>query len=153
MTDGLRVAPVPVRDADALRLIAESEAELAALYRPELRHAFSPDQLEAAQVRFFLARLDGAAVGCGGVAPLDGYAELKRIFTTRAARGLGVGRAIVARLETEARDMGRTLLRLETGAASPEAIALYEACGFARRGPFGEYRENGSSVFMEKTLG
>ncbi len=148
----IRVAHTPVDHPDALRLIGESEAELAALYAPEVRSAFSPEQLIAARVHFVVARIDGAAAGCGGLAPLDGYGELKRIFTTAGARGHGVGRAVVAALEAEARRRGLPLMRLETGDASPEALALYARCGYARRGPFGHYLENGSSVFMEKAL-
>jgi putative acetyltransferase len=148
----IAVAPCAVDHPDALRLIGESEAEQAAIYAPEVRYAFSPEQLVAANVHFIVARINGAAVGCGGMAPLDGYGELKRVFTTRAARGLGVGRAVVAALEAEARRRLLPLMRLETGEASPDALALYAACGYARRGPFGAYVENGSSVFMEKAL-
>lgn len=137
---------------DALAMIGESEAELASIYPPEVRYAFSPRQLIDAGVRFAVAYADGAPVGCGGCAPLDGYAELKRIFVTKSARGTGVAKALVAALEAEAATTGFTLMRLETGEASPEAIALYERLGYVRRSPFGAYVENGSSVFMEKRL-
>lgn len=148
----LTVTPCPVTDPRALRLISESEAELASLYPPEVRYAFSPDQLIAARVHFVLALRPGDAVGCGGLAPLDGYGELKRIFTTRGARGLGVGAAVVMALEAEARTRGLPLVRLETGAVSTDAIRLYERLGYRQIGPFGGYRENGSSVFMEKPV-
>lgn len=148
----LTVAPCPVTDPDALHLIGQSEAELAALYPPEVRHAFSPDQLVAARVHFVLARWGDTAVGCGGLAPLAGYGELKRIFTARAARGRGVGAAVVAALEAAAVARGLPLVRLETGAASVGALRLYERLGYRRIAPFGSYRENGSSVFMEKRL-
>lgn len=137
---------------EALALIAESEAEQAALYPPEVRHAFSPEQLRAAGVLFLVARVGGEALGCGGLAPLDGYGELKRIFVTRAARGRGIARAVLAALEAEAFRLGLPVVRLETGEASPEALRLYARAGYRRRGPFGAYRENGSSVFMEKRL-
>ncbi|SEA77832.1 GNAT family N-acetyltransferase [Rubrimonas cliftonensis] len=146
------VAPWRVESPEALALIAQSEAELAAIYPAEVRFAFSPQELVAAKVRFVVAWLDGAPAGCGGVAPLEGYGELKRIFTTRAARGRGVGRAVVTALEAEALSLGLPLARLETGHLSPEAISLYTALGYALRGPFGDYAENGSSVFMEKRL-
>lgn len=137
---------------DALAMIAESEAELASIYPAEVRYAFSPEQLTDAGVAFFVAYRDGVAVGCGGVALYDGYAELKRIFVTKAARGARVAVKIVEALEAKSAQAGRMIVRLETGEASPEAIRLYERIGYARRGPFADYVENGSSVFMEKHL-
>ena len=137
---------------DALRMIDESEAELAALYPPEVRYAFSPQQLTSSNVLFVVAYEDGAPVGCGGIAPLDGYGELKRIFVTRSARGRGLAGKIVGALEEETRLLNLPVVRLETGSASPEAIRAYEKSGYTRRGPFGSYTENGSSVFMEKTV-
>lgn len=141
---------------EALALIAGSEAELAAIYPPAVRSAFSPAQLIAAGVAFVLARdAAGHARACGGLAPLadaDGpYGELKRIYVAPEARRRGAAKAVIGALEAEARALGLPLLRLETGEASPEAIALYAALGYRRRGPFGAYRENGSSVFMERT--
>jgi putative acetyltransferase len=59
---------------------------------------------------------------------------------------------VVAALEAEARARALPLMRLETGEASTGALALYTRIGYCRRGPFGKYRENGSSVFMEKAL-
>ena len=137
---------------DALAMIAESEAELASIYPAEVRYAFSPEQLTDAGVAFLVAYRDGVAVGCGGVALYDGYAELKRIFVTKAARGARVAVKIVEALEAKSAQAGRMIVRLETGEASPEAIRLYERIGYARRGPFADYVENGSSVFMEKHL-
>ncbi|MEM7509034.1 MAG: GNAT family N-acetyltransferase [Pseudomonadota bacterium] len=137
---------------DALAMIAESEAELAALYPPEVRYAFSPRQLTDAGVIFFVALGGDTPVGCGGVAPCDGYGELKRIFVTRAVRGQGIAQIIVKRLEDEARARALPLMRLETGERSPEAIRAYEKIGYSRCAPFGDYVENGSSVFMEKAL-
>lgn len=137
---------------DALAMIGESEAELASIYPAEVRYAFSPEQLTNAGVAFLVAYRDGSTVGCGGVALYEGFAELKRIFVTKTARGARVAVRIVEGLEQIARDQGRDIVRLETGEASPEAIRLYERIGYARRGPFADYVENGSSVFMEKHL-
>lgn len=149
----LHVRPWPVESPEALALIAGSEAELASLYPAEIRFAFSPAELVAAGVRFVVAfDAEGAPVGCGGVAPLEGYRELKRLFTAPETRGRGVARAVVAALEAEALALGLPLMRLETGDRSPAALALYARLGYARRGPFGAYAENGSSVFMEKRL-
>ncbi|MEM9045183.1 MAG: GNAT family N-acetyltransferase [Pseudomonadota bacterium] len=137
---------------DALTMIGESEAELASLYPPEVRYAFSPNELRDAGVAFLTAHRDARPIGCGGVAFMTDYAELKRIFVTRSARGTGVADAIVTALEQTAREQNLQVMRLETGEASPEAIRFYMRLGYTRRGPFGSYVENGSSVFMEKHL-
>lgn len=137
--------------ADALAMIGESEAELSSLYAPEHRYAFSPDQLLNANVRFLVA-YEGTPVGCGGMAPCDGYGELKRVFVTRTARGQGLAARIVHALEDIASKEGFPLMRLETGLASPDALALYRKLGYRETGPFGVYVDNGSSVFMERAL-
>lgn len=152
MTGSIELRRDDALGPDALALIAESEAELASIYPPEVRYAFSPDQLLDAAVTFVTAYRHGTPVGCGGMAPLDGYGELKRIFVTRAARGSGVADAIVAALEEAARTASLPLMRLETGHDSPEAVRFYTRIGYRTRGPFGAYAENGSSIFMEKPL-
>ena len=93
-------------------------------------------------MRFFVARLDGLAVGCGGVAVFDDYAEVKRMYTRPAARGWGIAKALLHRIEEEARGAGKSVLRLETGTNQQAAIGLYERAGFRFRGPFGpQYRD------------
>ncbi|MEL6235393.1 MAG: GNAT family N-acetyltransferase [Pseudomonadota bacterium] len=153
----VQIDEIPPDHPDALALIAGSEAELAALYPPEHRLAFSPQELAAAKVRFCIARTRPASgatlLGCGGVAPLSGYAELKRVYVTPQARGRGVAEALLRRLEAIARQLDLPVMRLETGHLSPAAIALYTRQGYVRIGPFGAYVENGSSLFMEKRLG
>ncbi|QDL91149.1 GNAT family N-acetyltransferase [Paroceanicella profunda] len=137
---------------EALALIAGSEAELAAIYPPEARFAFSPQELVEAGVRFLVAWRGGAAVGCGGVAPCAGYGELKRMYAAPAARGTGVAPALLAGLEEIARGLGLPLMRLETGTDSHAAIGLYTRSGYRPCPAFGTYTDNGSSVFMEKSL-
>jgi putative acetyltransferase len=100
---------------EARALIAELDAVLGALYEAEQRHGYSIEQAFQPHVRFFVARRDGEAVGCGAVALSDGYAEVKRMYTRAAARGQGVGGAILGRIEAEARSVGKPVLRLETG--------------------------------------
>jgi putative acetyltransferase len=55
-------------------------------------------------------------------------------------------------LEREAAKHGVTLMRLETGIKQTEAIALYRKHGYVERGPFGAYRLDPLSLFMEKQL-
>ena len=130
---------------------------LGAAYEPHQRHGLAVEQVFQPQVHFFIARRGGEAVGCGAVAFFDDYAEVKRMYTRPAARGRGVGKALLARLESEARAAGYTILRLETGTEQAAAIALYEGCGFRRRDAFGHYAEmpapnTAASLFYEKPL-
>lgn len=70
-----------------------------------------------------------------------------------ACRGRGVAEALLATVDVEAAACGLGVLRLETGTASFAALRLYARLGWRPRGPFGVYRENGLSVFLEKRLG
>ncbi len=142
---------------EAARLLEELDRYLGRLYTQEQQHGLDAAALFQPQVRFFLARLDGVAAGCAGVALLDGFAEVKRMYTAEAVRGRGVARALLTHLEAEARAAGLPLLRLETGIHQPEAIALYERTGFVARGPFGDYaamtpNQIATSLFYEKAL-
>ena len=108
-------------------------------------------------VRFFLARLNGAAVGCGGVAFLGDYAELKRMYCNPSARGRGVAQALLNEIEAAARRAKVAVLRLETGVLQHAAIKFYERNGFCVRGPFGPYSRMSPhaielSAFYEKSL-
>src|ERR1044071_5747070 len=84
-------------------------------YSSEQRHALSVDQLFQTNIRFFVVRIADEAVACGGIGFYDGYAELKRMYSKPAVRGRGVAKALLARLEAEARAVGSPLLRIETG--------------------------------------
>jgi putative acetyltransferase len=143
---------------DARVLVGELEAALAADYPPEQRHGLAFDAIFQPHVRFFVASLDGAPAGCGGVAIFDDFAEVKRMYVRPALRGRGVAQALLARIEAETRAAGRSVLRLETGIRQPAAIRVYERAGFARCAPFGEYRDLpppaiATSLFYEKALG
>jgi putative acetyltransferase len=143
--------------ADVGELIAELDAVLGAVYEPEQRHGLSIEAVFRPNVRFFVARLGDEAVGCGAVALFDGYAEVKRMYTREASRGRGVGKALLARIEREARDEGKPMLRLETGTYQVAAIGLYKGCGFRPCSAFGHYatlppHRIAASLFYEKPL-
>jgi putative acetyltransferase len=148
-----RVAVETIDQPEALALVAELDAHLEPLYPPESRHGLTVDGLRAKNVFFVLARdTSGRAMGCGAVMHADGYAELKRMYVRPSARKHGVGAAIIGFLEQHAGDHGFTTVRLETGTRQGEALSFYEGMGYARRGPFGAYRPDPLSIFMEKIL-
>jgi putative acetyltransferase len=135
-------------------MITALDTYAAGLYPPESNHPLDIEALCAPDVRFFVARLEGKAVGCGAVR-LDpaGYGELKRMFVSPDARRKNIGRAILWRLEQEASDARLPCVRLETGTRQVEALGLYRSAGYREIPPFGDYRSDPFSVFMEKRIG
>ena len=141
------------RRPEVARLIGELDTYLTALYPGESNHLLDVETLAAADIRFFVARRGAETVGCGALRiDAAGYGEVKRMYVLPAARGLKLGANILRSIEDEARRLGLRCLRLETGIHQPEAIGLYRAAGFVDRPPFGAYRPDPLSLFMEKTL-
>jgi putative acetyltransferase len=94
----------------------------------------------------------GTALATGALVLHDGWAEIKRMWVEEAARGRGIARRVLNVLIGQAASAGIEILRLETGVASHAALALYEKTGFKRRAPFGDYRPDPLSVFMERPV-
>ena len=149
----LIISPGDPREAGAAALLRCSHDLMRGLFPPEDNFFLDTDALCTPDIRFFVATRGGETVGTGALALRDGYGEVKSMFVAEAARGQGVAEALLARIETEARAHALPCLRLETGDRLPAALRLYARHGFVRRGPFGDYPDAGSSVFMEKPLG
>jgi putative acetyltransferase len=142
---------------DVRLLIGELDQVLAAEYLPEQRHGLALEALFEPHIRFFLARLSGAAIGCGGMALFDDFAEVKRMYVRETARGRGAAQALLTRIETEARVAGFGVLRLETGERQAAALRFYARAGFQPCSAFGDYTAMcpeaiATSIFMEKRL-
>jgi len=158
IVQGLQVTLVPTPTDEVITLIGELNEELFALYTPEQRHGLSLDAIFQPHIRFFVAWLDNEPVGCGGIALLDGFAEMKRLYVRPNVRGKGIAEAIVSKLAEETVKSGRTLLRLETGSHSFAALRFYSRLGFQLCEAFEPYvfmppRDIIASVFFEKHVG
>ncbi len=143
-------------DEQAKDLIRQSDELMASLYPAESNHLEDVEALKKPNV-LFVGVYEGAELaGCGAVKMLndDGdYGEIKRVFVSPGYRGKGISVEIMNFLEHHLRQSGIHLARLETGVKQPEALGLYKKLGYVERGPFGAYREDPLSVFMEKSLG
>lgn len=151
----LTISVEPFEAEDSRRLVAALDAGLAELYPPEQR--FGPnlkaEQLVGGRGEFIVARLDGAAVACGAFRLLDPEtAEVKRMYVEPGHRGLGIGRALLVRLEEMASEMGARRLVLETGVHQAAAIALYRSAGYVQVDCWGEYAAAVTSRCFEKRL-
>jgi GNAT superfamily N-acetyltransferase len=147
--DFRRVAP---RDPDAVALAEAHVEEGRRLYANWPRSpAPSLDELLGPGDRMLVAYRDGEPLACGAVRVLEpGTAEIKRMFVAAAARGRGLGRRLLARLEAEAVAMGIERVRLDTGARQVEALGLYRSSGYRE---IDDYNGNAAAAhWFEKRL-
>jgi len=149
------VSAEPFDSDDARRLIGALDAHLSSRYSPDQR--FGPnlkaEHLAAGLGTFLIARLDGAAVGCGAIRRLDEEtAEVKRMYVEPAMRGQGVAKKILGRLEAGAASLGARRMVLETGVHQAEAIGLYRRAGYREIDCWGEYATSATSVCFEKRI-
>lgn len=141
------------RQPDVIRLLTLSDAYMASLYPAESNHLLDVSALEKSAVHFFVARNEGRVVGCAALVEAgDGTAEIKRMFVDPEARGLSLGKKLMAALEEQAQSLALSATRLETGISQPEAIGLYRKAGFVEIAPFAPYKPDPLSMFMEKKL-
>jgi len=153
--DGALVQRGDLLSSAARALIEALNAELSSRYpEPGANHfRLDPDEVADGQGVFLIASSSGKPVGCGAVRRIEGRTgEIKRMYVSPGARGRGIGRAVLAALEAEARTLGIARLVLETGLRQGEALALYEGAGFSRIPAFGEYVNSPLSVCMAKDL-
>ena len=133
-------------------MLQASDAYAASLYPAESNHMLDVETLLRPQMNFFGVYVDGVSKGCGGFWAHDDCVEIKRVWIDTSARGRGLSKKLMLALESEALFLGFKIARLETGISQPEALGLYHALGYLDRGPFGEYKLDPLSVFMEKAL-
>lgn len=151
---GITVSREATWSSDSQRLLRELDDLLNDLYSADENFLELPAaDVESGRGTFLVARDDGVAVGCGAVRRLSGTtAEIKRMYVSPDARGCGIGKRILEKLEAWARDAGLSRLVLETGRLQRQAVALYEGAGFVRIPCFGEYAGSRQSVCYEKRL-
>jgi putative acetyltransferase len=149
----VRIARENPDQPDIRAFLAASDAYMATLYPAESNHLVDVATLQQDTVHFYVARHGALAIGCGAIVMADDHsAEIKRMWIDPKARGLKLGAALLAKLETAAREAGCTIMRLETGISQPEALALYRKAGFTEIAPFGSYKPDPLSLFMEKAV-
>ncbi len=111
----------------------------------ERAFALDADGLSAPSVTFWTVWQQDALVGFGALKQLDdAHGEVKSMRAAPAARGTGVGRAMLDHIIAEARRRGYARLSLETGTATlhAPAISLYRSAGFVSCDAFADYEES-----------
>jgi putative acetyltransferase len=135
-----------------LRLHLESARAQTA---PGSAHALDLTGLRSPEISFWAIWEEGALLGVGALKRLSaGHGEVKSMHTARAARGRGVGGAMLRHIIASAREGAMSRLSLETGSWEyfRPAIALYRRHGFVECAPFADYAADPNSVFMTLDL-
>ena len=139
-----------------VRALLERHLEFALAQTPaEHSFALDLDGLLDPAITFFSFRAHGVLLGIGAIKCLSpDHAEIKSMHTGEAARGRGIGRAMVTHLLAVARTRGFRRVSLETGttAAFAPARALYQSAGFISCGPFASYQPSEDNLFLTLEL-
>ncbi len=138
---GARIERVDPASREARWCVSQYFAELAKRFEggfdPERSIPADDDELRPPTGTFLVASADGEPVACGALRKISrGIGSLKRMWVAETMRGFGFGRRILAALESEARALRLTTLRLETNRALREAIHMYESSGYVEVAPF-----------------
>jgi GNAT superfamily N-acetyltransferase len=139
----VRIAAEPANSADARWCVAQYFRELGerfdAGFDPARSISADAPELTPPSGVFVIARLAGRPIGCGALKVKQRrVGEVKRMWVDGEARGLGIGRRLLAALEAEARHFGLDTLRLETNRSLIEAQALYRRAGYREVAPFND---------------
>src|SRR5437763_748252 len=148
----VEIEPVDPEHPDARYCLAEYVAELSRRSTRPVGNTALPHQVRPPAGEFFVAYLHGAAIGCGAVKHhRDAPAEIKRMWIAPQARGLGLGRRLLEKLEACALAGGARVAHIETSAVLTEALALYRSAGWIEVPPFND--EPFADHWFEKELG
>jgi putative acetyltransferase len=147
------------RAADSVALFDEMSGFVEATYPEDAENGIVPtttDELAEHGV-LVIARVGGRPAGSGALmahAPVDGLRalEVKRMLVRPQFRGRGIARLVLQRLEAIAREKGAQKLVLMCGPRQPEALRLYETCGYSQRSAYGKHEDHPLSIFFEKHL-
>lgn len=137
----VEIAPVDVGDPRARYCLQAYFTELQERfpdgYDPGANPVGDPAGMRPPGGLFLLATLGDEPVGCGGLKFHPGdCAELKRLWVSPSARGLGLGRRLLGELERRAAEHGARSVRLDSNRTLTEAIALYRGTGYREVPPF-----------------
>ena len=155
MAPGVRVVEEPATSAAAQlclgRYYRELDERFDGGFDPAKSVLHSLDEFAPPRGCFLVVYLSGEPVGCGGFTPLgEDSAYLKRMWIAAEARGHGLGRRLLAELESRARSLGYRFAKLETNKALLEAQQLYRSAGHAEVAPFND--EHYAHRWFEKRL-
>lgn len=152
----MQIAVEDPSGAEVAAFLGEHLADMFATSPAESVHALDVEALRGTTVTFWTVRDGDVLLGCGALKEIGAdHGEIKSMRTTVAARGRGVGAAMLAHLVAVAEGRGYVRLSLETGTQEYFAPArrLYARHGFVECGPFADYTVDENSAYFTRELG
>jgi GNAT superfamily N-acetyltransferase len=140
-------------DVDGVALRDAQQREIRARYGGDTEPGVKPSAVDISVFLIAYDQVTSTALGCGALRDLgDNTVEVKRMYVHPDHRGRGIGRRVLAALESHALEQGATRIRLETGRLQPDAVRLYEAAGYRQIPKFGAYVESAKSLCFERVF-
>jgi putative acetyltransferase len=163
MNSEIIIRPIAPGDAAALAsAIRDTLAEFGAAKPGTAYYDDATDHLptlfqNTSRSTYFVAELAGEVLGGGGIFPTQNLpadtVELVKLYLRPAARGLGVGKALIDHCLQAARAAGYTRVYLETTDELTQAIPLYERLGFTYlTEPLGNSGHFGCQIWMIRAV-
>ena len=151
----VEIRPVDATHPDARQCFrayfAELDSRSESGFDPDAGISAEPHELSPPAGGLLIAYLHTEPVGCGAVKYHDDApSELKRMWVSPTARGLGLGRRLLEGLEALAAESGASMTRLETNRRLVEAISLYRSAGYREVAAFND--EPFADHWFEKVL-
>jgi len=152
MKPTIKVVKTTSENPDFISLIKTFDTFLWERY-PELKNDYWGNNVIEFNANVFLVYLDEKPVASGCFKKYNANTvELKRMFVSPEARGLGLAQLVIKELETEAKSQGFETMILETLYKQIEAIGLYQKVGFSIVDNYEPYVGLPNSVCMSKTI-
>lgn len=152
MNDSVKIIKTTSENPDFIDLIAALDASLWVCY-PELKANYWGKNIIELNPNVVIVYLDNKAVACGCFKKYDkNTIELKRMFVSIEARGMGFAKKIIQELELWACELGFSISVLETLYKQKEAIGLYQRVGYVIVDNYVPYVGLENSICMQKQI-
>lgn len=148
----IEIKEASITSNEAVQLMEELSAVLEKITGSSGKSSFKTDALKAPRTVFLIAYSDGKPVGCGALQSYsEDRAEIKRVYSK--AKGLGIGKQVLQRLEAYADSFGYKEIILETRKVNRNAVHFYQANGYKICPNYGKYVQRKEAVCFYKSIG
>jgi len=152
MSDAIIICKTTSENLDFINLVSALDKSLWERY-PELKADYWGNNILELNPNVVIIYLDNIAVACGCFKKYNkNTIEIKRMFVSPEARGMGLAQNILRELELWAHDLGYLFSVLETLFKQKEAIALYQKTGYTIVDNYKPYVGLDNSICMEKQI-